>query len=214
MRLKLLVFPLMLLVPLIHLGQGSVNEPIVKNYLTISGGYSFHGSGDMRGVNQSVSFGRFLSRKLFWQSSVGWTLHDGEFPLFTIVDGKKYDNSFRYTTGGFQLLSGFGFTVVKSVHHNFGLNLSGLVRYQSSSYFDHLETFQDPNGPIPFPATYIFNDSKQRTWSIGVSPALFYRYAFENGLMVGLESGIQFDTHGDVISNVSLTIGRCFNRFR
>jgi hypothetical protein len=183
------------------------NEATNNKFISLTGGRSTHGTGDMKGVTQKVIFGKYFKKKLFWFSSIGADIHDGKYLITsTQPDGKFSDNSFRYTSGAIQVAGGVGFSVLRSKKSELGVKIGGLLRYQSSSYFDQLLIIADPQRPSP--AIYIFNTSPQRTYAIGVGPELFFHQSIAGSIYGGLSTGFQIDTNGDVLTNISLSIGK------
>lgn len=174
---------------------------------------SKHGSGDMKGISENILFGKYFRKKLSWSVGLGASLHDGSFGITSIQeDGRKLDHSYRYTTGGLQISGGVAYSFIRAKRNELGFRASGIFRYQSSSYFDQLLVVFDPNSTgLPYPAVYIFNTSPQRTYSVGIAPELFYNHSFAKTFFLGASAGFQADTNGDVITNLSLSIGKRFH---
>jgi hypothetical protein len=180
-----------------------------SRFISLSGGRSTHGTGDMKGVSQKVTYGKFFRKKLYWFSAIGADIHDGEYFISTTQpDGRVLDHSFRYTSGAIQITGGAGWCFVKTNRTEAGINVGGFLRYQSSSYFDQLSIVFDPQRIGPYPATFILNTSPQRTYSVGAGPEAFYRQTIFKSIFAGLSAGFQVDTNGDVLTNISISVGK------
>ena len=89
-------------------------------------------------------------------------------------------------------------------------SLSGILRYQTSSASDAINKLYPALTNLPFPVIVLENSSPQRTYSIGAAPKVGYNYTFNNKIAAGFAGGLQFDTNGDTILQLFLTIGRRF----
>lgn len=185
------------------------DTPLSHKFISLSGGRSTHGTGDMIGVSQRVTYGQYLRRRLFWFSVIGADIHDGkELSITTQPDGSTLDHSFRYTSGAIQLTGGVGWSFLRTNKSELGVKVGGVLRYQSSSYFDQLAVVFDPQKIGPYPATFILNTSPQRTYSVGVGPEAFYQQTIFRAIFGGLSAGFQVDSNGDVLTNISFSVGK------
>lgn len=183
----------------------------LKQELTVTVGRSFHGTGDLRGVIITTGYTKNLKNRLGLNISLGGTLHDGSQPLFFVnPTGQNIDGSIRYTTGGLQFASHLGYSLIKTTNHCFQVRAGGLLRYQSSSVYDGIAILYPAGTGYPVPVIVFNNTSPQRTFSIGVSTQLFYNYNINNKISVGLLAGFQIDSHGDVIRQTCISVGRRF----
>jgi hypothetical protein len=171
-------------------------------------GMSRHGTGDMRGFILNSEYRSYFRKKLSLSFGVCATIHDGESPLFFIdPNGNFTDASYRYSTGGLQLTSKFGVSLFGSKWQELGLQIGGLFRFQTSSYFDeHIVLFPALTG-FPVPVTITIHNSPQRTFSIGGIGQLFYNYSLTEKLFIGISTGLQLDTNGDTITQLGLSCG-------
>jgi hypothetical protein len=183
-----------------------------NKFVSLTGGMSTHGTGDMKGIAQKISFNKYFKKRLLWSISVGASIHDGSNPSTTTQpDGTVLDHSFRYTSGAIQISGGAGYSLIRAKKSELGLKIDGILRYQSSSYFDNLLIVFDPERTgIPYPATYIINTTPQRTYSVGVAPEIFYNHSVSRSIFAGISAGLQADTNGDILTNISLSIGKRF----
>jgi len=196
-----------------HFLYAQTDQSNYKYYAGLTGGLSKHGTGDMLGVSENIIVGKYFRKKLSWSVGLGGSLHDGVYPITsTQTDGTILDHSYRYVTGGFQASGGVGYSFIRRKRSEFGVRASGILRYQSSSYYDRLFVVNNQTvTELPYPATYIFNSTPQRTYSIGIAPDFFYNHAITKSLFIGLSAGFQADTNSDVITHLSLSIGKRFN---
>jgi hypothetical protein len=182
-----------------------------EHTIEIAAGRSTHSTGDNKGVSFAVAYEKYFRKKLSWTIALGGTIHDGAEPLYyTDPTGHINDGSFRYTTAGFQIECLAGYSFIRTSRHEFQLKAGGLVRLQSSSYFDQLGILYPAGTGLPMPVLYIVNTTPQRTYAAGASLQLQYNYTFRNRLQLGTMAGFQMDTNGDNISHLSLVLGRRF----
>ncbi|GLU51023.1 hypothetical protein [Dyadobacter frigoris] len=196
-----------------HTLNAQTNQSQLNKYASITGGFSKHGSGDMRGISENITFGKYFHKKLSWTTALGATIHDGSYRITSIqADGNVMDHSYRYTAGGLQISGGIAYSFMRGKRNEFGIRASAILRYQSSSYFDKLIIIFDPKTTsLPYPATYIFNSTPQKTYAVGGSPELFYNHSLGKSFFLGTTANFQADTNGDVITNLSLSVGKRFN---
>jgi len=182
-----------------------------EHAIEIIAGRSTHSTGDNKGASFAVVYEKYFRKKLSWTIELGSTIHDGSFPLFyTDPSGHILDGSYRYTTAGFQIAGHAGYSFIRSSRHEFQLRAGGLVRLQSSSYFDELGVLYPIATGLSIPVTYFVNTTPQRTYAAGASCQLQYNYTFRNRLQLGTLAGFQMDTNGDNISHLSVMVGRRF----
>ncbi len=174
-------------------------------------GRSSHGTGDMRGISFATEYENYFKNKFSWAIALGGTIHDGFEPLFYAdTRGRAIDGSIRYTTAGLQISSHFGYDFIRTIKHEFQFKAGGLLRYQSSSYFDELQINYPTGTGFPVPVIILENKTPQKTYTAGASFQLLYHYTFKNNLCIGILGGFQLDTNGDNISQLSLIIGKRF----
>ncbi|GGM88015.1 hypothetical protein GCM10010967_20780 [Dyadobacter beijingensis] len=180
-----------------------------SKYLSLSVGPSKHGTGDMRGIMQRVTYTQYFKKRLFWYASVGADLHDGEYQVIvTQPSGEVTDHSFRYTAGAMQLTGGAGFSALRSKNTELGVRLAAVLRYQSSSLYDYLNIIYDPKEIGPYPAMFIANVNPQRTFAAGICPELFFNQRIFKSFTAGISGGFQLDTNGDVLTSFALSVGK------
>lgn len=184
---------------------------IPKKQIELIAGRSVHGSGDSRGLNFSVEYSKYFKKKLNWSASIGGTIHDGVFPVFyEYPTGVQNDGSIKYTTAGLQVMTHLGYNFFKSDNNELLFRLGSVLRYQSSSYWDEVAVLYPPLTNLPYPVVVFRNTTPQRTFAIGGTTQLKYSYTTKHKISLGILAGFQFDTNGDNISHLSLTIGKRF----
>lgn len=147
--------------------------------ISISGGRSFHGSGDQRGVQLSAAYGKYFKKKLEWSAGFASTIHSRETLLFvTYANTAPLDASYRTTTAGIQFYSLISFAPVRSLHHEVKISGGGLVRYQSDSYSGYGIYFP-PTNNFPEPFFTFRNNDKQNTINAGYLVEIGYAYTFK-----------------------------------
>lgn len=182
-----------------------------SNLAQFSAGFSRHGSGDLNGISYFFDYTHYFKNKLSWVASFGGDIHDGVSPLlFEYPTGNQVDASFRYTLAGIQIGSGIKYSLIKKEKHEVFISVIGIFRYQSSSASDAINKLYPALTNLPFPVMLLENSSPQRTYSVGAAPRIGYNYTFDKKIAVGFSGGLQFDTNGDTILQLLLTLGRRF----
>jgi hypothetical protein len=183
-----------------------------ERQLNFSIGRSKHGTGDMRGLIFNTEYSKRFKNRLSWIAGIGGTIHDGVRPLFfTYPDGSEIDGSIRYTTAGLQGKSQIGYSLIKTNTLELQIRAGALLRYQTSSYYDGVSILYPAAGTgVPFPVIYFTNISPQRTFTVGGNAEIFYNYSITPKILIGVLAGLQTDTNGDTITQLSLSIGRRF----
>ena len=201
----------LILLPFNYLSAQNVSD-IPDKSIRFHIGSARLGTGDIKGIVQSIEFEKYFRRKLSWSAEIGSSVHSSSFPEFvTIADGQKIDMSYRYTIAGLQLSGKAGYSFIRTNKSNFGLKVGALLRYQSSSLADEVATYYPGGTGLPFPALTLTNSEPQNTYALGGSFQLFYNYAIRQNILLGLNTGFQADTNGDTMfPQLCLTIGYRF----
>lgn len=165
-------------------------------------------AGDMNGYAIAIDYKRYLRPRTSLNIGLTTTIHDGAYPiLYTDPNNNPVDGSFRYGSSGIQLSARAGYSFLRSKRHTMDLQIGGLLRYQTSSYYDTLTILFEPLTGFPIPLAYLAHIDNQRTVSLGGIGVFQYQYHFTSGDHIGLRGSIQTDTNGDVISMASLVFG-------
>ena len=170
------------------------------------------GTGNIRGIVQSIEFEKYFRRKLSWSAEIGSSVHSSSFPEFAIMpDGEKIYISYRYTVAGLQLSGKGGYSFIRTNKSNFGLKIGALLRYQSSSLSNEVTTLYPAGSGLQYPVLIVINTEPQNTYAFGGSFQIFYNYAIKQKILLGLNTGFQADTNGDTMfPQLCLTIGYRF----
>ncbi|HEX7847439.1 MAG TPA: hypothetical protein VF476_16675 [Chitinophagaceae bacterium] len=179
----------------------------LKNYLQVSAGRSSNGTGDLRGIIFSTQYGKHFKKKLLWNVFFSGTIHDGSYPLKFTVGTREVDGSIRYTTGGLQLGGGIGYSILKKSSHEILAKANCLFRYQSSSYPDYYQIDYPAGTGLPYPVILYSHSTPQRTYTVGGEAQLQYNYVIKEKWSIGIIGGVQTDTDGNTITQISLAGG-------
>lgn len=184
-------------------------QPQFSKNISIIGGLSNTGSGDNIGPLFSSEYNAFIKNNWFFSGSIGSTIHSEKgIPVSFIYNNQNIDATIHETTAGIQAFSHIGFSFINNSKNIFGIKTGLLLRYQSTSSTAIVTALFPIATNLPYPVYVYDNISPQITFSIGLSGQLFYTYKLSNRLGVGLLSGFQFDSNGDNISQLSLSITR------
>jgi len=175
-------------------------------------GRSIHGTGDTPGYYFGFNYLNSISNKWHFQIGFEGTLNDSpDFGLIFEDDlGNVFDGSLHTVTSGFQLVSGVKYNFIQNSRHELGIGLLAIFRYQATSLSDVIDTLFPPITNLPFPVRNIIRFGPGRTFAVGGSIRLQYRYIFNNDFYLGINGAIQTDTNGDTIPNYFLTFGKTF----
>lgn len=177
--------------------------------LTVSGGQATHFSGDIRGLIVSTEYGLQLKQKWTWYAGIGFTLHDEPgIPVYFDWNNNTIDASKKEATGGIQLTSHIGYDILSRNRHLAGVKLGFLGRYQTTSATSVINIIYPIATNLPYPIYVLENINPQRTVAAGVSGQLYYNFLLSEKIGLGFIAGYQFDSYGDNISQLSLSITR------
>ena len=181
-----------------------------SNYISFSGGLSFNGTGDNIGPIVGFEYGsKKLNRNWIWSAGFGATIHsDTGIPLVFQYQGNTIDGTVRETNAGIQIFSHLGYSFIKNSSHLFTLKAGGLLRYQSNSATYGVYTLFPALTGLNYPVYVFENKYPQITFSAGVSTQFSYTYKLNSKLGLGIVGGFQFDSNGDNISQLNLSITR------
>jgi hypothetical protein len=183
-----------LLPPLFVISQNASNTP---DALQISGSWSTHGTGDLRGYMVEVAHEHSFNRRFDLTTGLAMTSHFGGV----------YDFA---TTSGLQLGTMLDFNMLhplSAAPQKIRLGVGPIFRFEHSSSARNYSSFIDPNiSPNPI---YIFNgDVDSRVLTVGYQVAVGYLAQVARKYQLGFKIGFQNDTDGAVITRVGLVFGR------
>lgn len=177
--------------------------------LQLSGGKSWHGTGDLSGFMAEVGYSHNFSRHFNLTTGLTTMIHSGkDNGLNSIMPGASPDESLmRFTTASIQLTPVANFAPLRIGPHKLYLGGGGLVRFQSTSRPGMYLYSQDSNRyPTSFYSFY--NREDFTTLSVGYTfgPSLIVQAA--RNYQVGVKAMFQNDTNSDAITYISLIVGR------
>lgn len=184
----------------------------LQEFIGLSFGRSFHGTGDLRGVAFNSVYSKEFGKKYSWVATIGGTLHDGEWDLFydSPGTGERIDGSIRYTTGGIQSTFGVNYNLIQFQRSAIYLGLNALLRYQSTSYYDGVVITYPPVTGYPIPLINFVNLTPARTIAVGGTLKIGYNYATTKNILFGILGEFQIDTNGDALNQIGLIVGKRF----
>jgi hypothetical protein len=164
---------------------------------------------DIKGPIFSVEYFSSLKSNWFFLGNIGATIHSEKgFPISFIYNNQNIDATIYETTAGMQAMAQIGYSFINNPKHFCGIRSGILVRYQSSSSTSVVYTLFPAETNLPFPV-YVFDKiNPQKTYSVGLSGQIFYTYKLNKKLGIGFLGGFQFDSNGDNISQLSLSVTR------
>lgn len=190
----------------------SAQTTLPSRHISIGIGPAFHGSGDLLGFSYGAEYGKYFKKRLSWQVSFGGSIHDGYFEHFyEYPAGNRIDGSYRYTIAGVQVGYHLAYSLIRTEKSDLQLRAGGIIRYQSSSLYDGIGIYYPIVTGAQFPVMLIENTTPQRTFAAGLTPQIGYTYTTKKKICLGILAGFQTDTNGDVISQLSFSIGKRFN---
>ncbi len=179
--------------------------------IQVAGGYSHHGSGDMKGVVFGVEYRQYISNRFSLNYGLRGTINSGKETIIVnnLITGDRTDASVRFTTAGVQAGINGGLSIVRNIKHELIVSLGGFGRYQSASNGDDGYSIYCPQ-QTGQPTILIGYDNRtpQEIFTIGGIFQVQYSFTFRNKIFIGLVPAFQTDTNGDVILQAALTVGR------
>ena len=180
-----------------------------NNELHVSFSKSKNGTGDVNGILFSSGLTGKLSNKFNWQADLSGSIHNGSYPLFyQAPSGETIDGSYRYTIAGLQASYLVTRNFIKNSRSGLELKAGGLIRYQSSSYYDIITVYYPIITGLPVPVTVIENSNPARTFAVGGMMQLGYGYSYSKNSRLEIFGAFQADTNGDNLSQLGLSYYR------
>jgi hypothetical protein len=179
--------------------------------LQIMGGYSSHGSGDMKGIVFGTEYLDYVTRKFSLSYSIRATINNGAETIIVNnqVSGQRTDASIRFTTAGVQVGVNGGLSLIRTPKHEFMISLGAFGRYQSASNgSDGYSLYYPQQTGVPTVLVGYNNRTPQKTYAVGGIFQLHHNFTFRDKIYLGLMPGFQTDTNGDLIPYVALSVGR------
>jgi hypothetical protein len=173
--------------------------------LSFAGGRSFHGTGDMKGLQFAFEYGNQLERRLRWSLAMTHTIHYKEDVLRTTGGPVPVQEKNREVKTGVQLGGFFEPQILATARHSFGIGLGPLLRYQFASNTSVYRYY--PSSP---PVWEREGDNEQNGLAAGYQVRLKYDFSMSERLRLGAQLGFQNDTHADVITYYALQLSHKF----
>lgn len=177
--------------------------------LVLTAGRATHFTGDIRGLGVQTEYTVSVKKNWFWTAGIGYTIHnDKGLPVIFDYNGRTYDETKNETNAGIQVTGHWGYKLLNHPADLLGVKIGGLLRYQSLSAATSVSILYPALTNLPYPVYVFDNSDPQVTFAAGVSGQLFYTHALSSKLGLGILAGYQFDSNGDNISQISLSITR------
>jgi hypothetical protein len=191
----------------------TIAQKLPERALQLTLGYGKHGSGDLNGIIFGAEYTKHYQSKVSLNYNFRGSIHTGKDEIIVngTPNGIPIDASVRYTTAGVQFGVDAGYSFVRNSNNEMRVSFGPFARYQSASNGSDGYAMYNPNQTgIPTVLIGYFNRTPQQTISIGGILQLNYNYTFNNKNYVGIVTGFQTDTNGDVMPQVGLAIGTRF----
>ncbi|HEV8273058.1 MAG TPA: hypothetical protein VGQ04_17215 [Chitinophagaceae bacterium] len=184
-----------------------------SNSIQLSGGKSWHGTGDLNGIIVDVSYKHHLKKRIDLTSGIATTIHYGKDKGFNSLfpDSSPEERLINFTTAGVQLNSILNYSLIYSRDNQFKAGAGLVLRFQSSSRPDRYAYYQDPS-IFPEPFYVFYNTEKQNIFAAGYTFGLSFLTKISSNYEIGLKAFFQNDTNADAITYISLIIGRNLRR--
>lgn len=177
--------------------------------LSFTAGRATHFTGDVRGLGVQTEYTVSVKKNWFWTAGIGYTIHnDKGIPVLFDYNGRTYDETKNETNAGIQITGHWGYKLLNKSADQLGVKIGGLLRYQSFSAATSVTILYPAFTNLDYPVYVFDNSDPQVTFAAGVTGQLFYTHALSPKLGFGVLAGFQFDSNGDNISQLSLSITR------
>jgi len=184
-----------------------------SNSIQLSGGKSWHGTGDMNGIIVDVSYKHQLKKRIDLTSGIATTIHYKKDKGFNYLSpgSSPEERLLNFTTAGIQVNSILNYSFVHTRDNQLKAGAGILFRFQSSSGPHSYAYYQDP-GIFPEPFYVFYNTEKQNIFAAGYTFGLSFLTRISSNYEIGLKALFQNDTNADAITYISLIIGRNLRR--
>ena len=199
------IFSVALLFSCVHIGIAQKNS----DALLLSGGKSWHGTGDFDGVIAGVDYVYTFHKRLDLSTGLVTTIHwgrDRDFNSYS-TNTSRQDRQLRFTVAGLQLAPVLNFTLLYTSVIQLKIGAGPMLRFQSSAYPDIYASYQDPS-VFPEPFYTLDYREKQNIITAGYTVNAIVTAHVSPKFLTGLKASFQNDTNGDVITSISLLIGK------
>jgi len=179
----------------------------------VTGGYSKHGSSDMKGIVFGAEYANYTSRRVSLNYYFRGSINNATdtIRINNTLTGQIQDGSIRFTTAGVQAGLNVRYSFIRSKRHELLISLGALGRYQSASNGnDGYSLYYPTVTGLPTILVEYNNKTPQKTYSLGGLLQFQYNITLNNNIILGLAPGFQTDTNGDALLQVALVVGKRF----
>lgn len=199
----------LIMLPVLCIAQTKPGK--AEKIISISGGNSFSGTGDIAGIFIKAGFQKKVNR---WNYNLflNTTIHDHIKPIFfQTSSGQTIDASIRHSVSGIELTPVICYSLWSMKKHDLYFGLGATLRYQSNGDNDSYALLYPAATGLSMPVLYFQNREKLRTFAIGPIGQLAYDFDISKNLLIGTMTSFQFDTNGDSFWNYGLKLGYRLN---
>lgn len=186
-------------------------QNLAGKLITVTGGYSRHGSGDMNGIVFGAEYAKYSSRSISLNYYFRGSINNGKdiIMINNGFTGTRQDASIRFTTAGLQAGINARYSFIRTKRNEMLISLGGFGRYQSASNGSDGYSLYYPSATgIPTVLVEYNNRTPQQTYAVGGLLQLQYNFTFNKNIVVGLAPGFQTDTNGDALLQGVIVIGK------
>lgn len=188
-------------------------QNLAGKLITVTGGYSRHGSGDMNGIVFGAEYAKYSSRRISFNYYFRGSINNGQDVIMINngFTGIRQDASIRFTTAGLQAGMNGRFSFIRTKRNELLISLGGFGRYQSASNgSDGYALYYPSTTGVPTVLVEYNNRTPQKTYAFGGLLLLQYNFTFNKNIVVGIAPGFQTDTNGDALLQGVIVIGKRF----
>jgi hypothetical protein len=179
--------------------------------ISINGGYSRHGSGDLNGIVFGADYTRYYKNRFSLKYDIRGFINDGEETII-VTDpsiGYRADNSIRWLVAAVQTGINARYSIIRTRKHEFITSLGVFGKYQSEVP-DGYSLYSPARTGIPAVLVEFNNNNPQESFAIGGLFSFEYNFTLKGKVSIGISPAFQADTHGDAIPHIMLCVGRRF----
>ncbi|MEP7231774.1 MAG: hypothetical protein ABI691_16040 [Ginsengibacter sp.] len=180
-----------------------------SNSLLISAGKSWHGTGDLNGIIAEVAYAHKFKKRLELSAGFTTTINYGKDRGFNgfMANASPDERLLRFTAAGIQLTPVLNFAILYTPAFQIKIGAGPIARFQSSSFPQVYGYYQD-TAYFPLPFYTFYDNGKQNTFTAGYTVGATINVCLSKNYETGLKTFFQNDTNGDVITSISLIIGK------
>jgi hypothetical protein len=188
-------------------------QTLPDKVIMVTGGYSKHGSGDMKGIVFGAGYAKYISSRVSLDYYFRGSINNGQDVIMINngFTGIRQDASIRFTTAGVQAGMNVRLSFIRTKRNELLISLGGFGRYQSASNgSDGYALYYPSTTGVPTVLVEYNNRTPQKTYAFGGLLQLHYNFTFNKNIVVGIAPGFQTDTNGDALLQGILVVGKRF----